>query len=58
MAQRTTFFLQFEIPRIISDILNSGVRATWYPVVKLHSTSAFIVHKPVVVVVAPQCSYE
>lgn len=57
MAQRTTFFFQFEIPRIISDILNSGVRATWYPVVKLHSTSALIVHKPVVVV-APQCSYE
>jgi hypothetical protein len=56
MAQRRTFFFQFEIPRIISDILNSGVRATWYPVVRLHSTSALLVHKPVVV--APQWSYK
>ena len=49
-------FFQFEIPRIISDILNSGVRATWYPVVRLHSTSALLVHKPVVV--APQWNYK
>jgi hypothetical protein len=55
MAQRRTFF-QFEIPRIISDILNSCVRATWYPVVKLHSTSTLLVHRPVVV--APQWSYK